>query len=759
MKKRARPQPFPALRFLRQRHVDNQRRMRLRNWTLLALRFAAVILLALALARPSIDSSSFGIWFRGALLAGLAVFALAMSAWCWVKKNRAVMSVWVTVSCVSLCGVTYFVFRGITTVDGAASSHRDVPIAAAIVFDTSPRSGLRHANITRLDEAKAIAKDLIAQLPSDSEVAIINSKGVSAFSPDTSYAVNIIESLEVVGPEEPFVDLVQRGIQLVSQKQDKRQEVYVLSEMSANVWEIGPFSSVREQLAESPQISLFVIDVGVERPINASLGELELNADTLVRGQELRISTRVHALNMTPTQVSVSVDIENQDPTRPVIIDDQVLYPESVTRKRKQIQLGGNSETPVDFQIRGLPLGVNHGCIQLHSQDGLEVDNRRYFTVEVRPPLPVLLATSKDAEPKYLELALSPTELEIQAQNVFECSVVDADRISAERLNDFSVVVLLDPGPLPSAVWSRLETFVRAGGGAAIFLGKNASPSATFNANALSVLPGPLATPTSPKRPSDAFLIALKNAAHPSLAPFRGWESNVPWDLSPVYRHWEFDKLNPSVDVVLRFSNGKPALVERVIGLGRVMTMTTPLSDANSSNFAPWNELPTSTEPLPFYMLAMGIFPYLATPSPIPLNQRVASSVQLPTKGDQTRCELFTPQLYWQTLHSNEGHWMFEPMHPGHHRLRFSDGQNRGFSVNLDPSSTLVERVAAERLREILGDRYTFAREPSDIYRGINRARIGRELFPFLLLCVVGILSAEHLLSNLFYPAGGRSRG
>ena len=48
---------FPALRFVKLRQQSNRRQMRLRNWLLLALRCAVVALLALALARPSIVAS------------------------------------------------------------------------------------------------------------------------------------------------------------------------------------------------------------------------------------------------------------------------------------------------------------------------------------------------------------------------------------------------------------------------------------------------------------------------------------------------------------------------------------------------------------------------------------------------------------------------------------------------------------------------------------------------------------------------------
>src|SRR6185503_783792 len=51
---------FPAVRFVKERRESNTRRLQLRHWLLLALRCAAVIIPALALARPSVASALWG---------------------------------------------------------------------------------------------------------------------------------------------------------------------------------------------------------------------------------------------------------------------------------------------------------------------------------------------------------------------------------------------------------------------------------------------------------------------------------------------------------------------------------------------------------------------------------------------------------------------------------------------------------------------------------------------------------------------------
>src|SRR3954452_10249607 len=78
MRQRPKQFIFPALRFIHERRLANQRRLQLRHWLLLALRCGAIGLFALALARPSVASGVLSSWIAAGLLAGLcAVTAFA----------------------------------------------------------------------------------------------------------------------------------------------------------------------------------------------------------------------------------------------------------------------------------------------------------------------------------------------------------------------------------------------------------------------------------------------------------------------------------------------------------------------------------------------------------------------------------------------------------------------------------------------------------------------------------------------------------
>src|SRR3954453_7030832 len=75
MRQRPKQLLFPALRFIHERRLANQRRLQLRHWLLLALRCGAIGLLVSALARASLTSGVMSSWIAASLVASLRALA------------------------------------------------------------------------------------------------------------------------------------------------------------------------------------------------------------------------------------------------------------------------------------------------------------------------------------------------------------------------------------------------------------------------------------------------------------------------------------------------------------------------------------------------------------------------------------------------------------------------------------------------------------------------------------------------------------
>ena len=201
-----------------------------------------------------------------------------------------------------------------------------------------------------------------------------------------------------------------------------------------------------------------------------------------------------------------------------------------------------------------------------------------------------------------------------------------------QAIDGYAAAFLLDPPPLEPAVWQKLADYAAAGHGVAIFLGRNARPVDSFNLPAAQqLLPGKLLRQA--RRPDGKLCLAPHEFEHPVLTAFRRQATAIPWDDFPVFRYWELDPPPPGVGVLLPFIDGRPALLERSLGNGHVLTMTTPVSDSPSDG--PWNLLPVG-EAWPFVILVNEMASYLVGSAQEQLNYFAGQTAVLPT-DEQSR--------------------------------------------------------------------------------------------------------------------------
>ncbi len=211
MRREVRRLEFPALRFVRQRESANKRQLQLRHWLLLALRMAIILLVAAALARPSLQGSG------------------------WVGDQEA-------------------------------------PVAVAMVFDTQPRMEYRHQNQTRLEAARETADWLLSQLPRESDVAVIDARyGSSVFAVDLGAARQRIERLTTSAVGSALAKSLTDALRLLKESDQPRKEIYVFTDLARASW-TGPASqALAERIKDHPEVGWYVIDVGLQQPQDSGI--------------------------------------------------------------------------------------------------------------------------------------------------------------------------------------------------------------------------------------------------------------------------------------------------------------------------------------------------------------------------------------------------------------------------------------------------------------------------------------------------------
>jgi hypothetical protein len=784
MRRKPKQLVFPALRFVKARREQNQHRLRLRQLLLLALRCLAIVLLAAALARPSVDSSTLGDWLLTLLLATLFLFAGLGAVLAFMNGRSNLLGAALSaVAAQLLIGAAVMGRSAWNASSQFGIGDEEAPLAAALIVDSAPRMAYRHENRTRLEQAKETALWVLPQLPAESEVAVIDARpGPAAFSVDRAAAQRAVERLEPSAIARPLTETIADALTLVRSSDKARKEIFIFTDQTETAWRDADASRLRDLLSQAPEVQLYVFDVGVENPQNVALGELQLSAERLTSGSQLEVAVDVVSVGSMGAR-DVELYLESPDATVPLVQEGRLLAPPALPRQRLTVAWteasgnatsGGNASLPSEpstsqkraqrlrfAPLPKLPPGVHHGYVRLVGEDALAWDNERYFTVEVRSPWPVLVVSPPSADPSYFTEALAPYEFRVTGQARFACEAITQDELRNAALNQFAAVCLLDPLPLTPDQWSKLADFAAQGGGVALFLGRNAQNYSAWNEPpAQAVLPGKIVAPFIWNAPQGNLFLVPGSAEHPVLAPFRALATVAPWQNFPVYKHWVMTATSPDSAVIARYGNNKPALLERLLGRGRVIVMTTPVSDSlNQPGREPWNNLPTGFDPWPFVILANETASHLVGARAARLNYLTGETAELANdeQEDPARYELYPPtgDPREATAHGGAVTLRFLD-EPGAYRLLGQRGGAvvRGFSANLPLAATDLTRAPPERLDSALGeDRYQLARTRDDFRRKIGLARQGREFYPFLLVMLAVVMGMEYLLANRFYKA------
>jgi hypothetical protein len=618
----------------------------------------------------------------------------------------------------------------------------DAPVATALVFDNSLRMRYEQGNKTRLQEAQELAGWLLEQLPGESPVTVVDRGGRQRGQEmDRSSAELRVERLDVSATVRPMEDALRDAMRWLEERPDHRGEIYVFTDLSSEAWPQGAASEFGKWLDEAPGTNVYLIDVGARRPWNLRLGGLRLSSEQLAPGGLLHLEMDVSTVGDSPGAEETAVEL---------FVGEGA---EATKRGQQIIALGGEGTTPVEFSLSGLVLGTHQGFVRSGGSDPLAIDDVRYFTVEVRPAAKALLLGEGPMDTLFLREALQPTTVAGLAQPKFACDSRQYSELEKLPLIEYAATFLVDPPPLPDSAWKALVDFADEGGGVGVFLGRRARREEMNRRAAQQLLPAKLRWQSR-----DATYLRPVAVEHPALRELGALGDAVPWAEFPVFQYWELEAGAESAHVVASFANGKPALLERSSGGGRVLMMTTPVSDPAYAD--PWNLLPTGPEPWPFLALVGGIADYLAGADQSQLNYLAGQTARLPLEpqervtsyvlqlpdGSAAR-QLMTPDEKELSLAATEL--------PGNYRVRAGGRQerlDRGFSVNLSAESTELKRVDVEQLVAALGkDRARVAGSRDEIEVRVGLARTGRELFPIVILVVALLMAGEHWLANRFY--------
>ena len=421
----------------------------------------------------------------------------------------------------------------------------------------------------QFDAARERAERVIREAPPTHAVGVVAfaraSEVVSPLSLDRAGALAAVAQLKPGAGATRYRAALQRAAEAFNGRSGR---IVVITDLQQSGWEATSEGGIPRTIAVE------IEDIGGP---SANLAVTSLRAD----GTEAVAIVR----NVSPRQATEQVVFA---------VDDRRIGAVPLT-----LAPGGSAEArvPVD--------GYRSGALSasITDREGYLADNVRYAVLDATDAISVLVvtATGHPSEALYLERALAVAE----GTSGFRVRTLGGAAflaLAADALGDVNVMAIVGTRGLESRGRDRLAGFVRSGGGLLLAAGPDVEPALLTQALGGVVSTSWVARPaqTSVQTSVQTLSFAPDDSRHPVFRLFGGAGTlgNVTFTRTALV------DVPAHADVIARYSDGSPALVEERTTGGRVLVFG---SDLNYR----WNDFPLQPAFVPF---VHEILRYLASP-------------------------------------------------------------------------------------------------------------------------------------------------
>jgi hypothetical protein len=643
-----------------------------------------------------------------------------------------------------------------------------VPTALGLVFDTSLSMEYKEKDKTRLDEAKERARDIVSKLPDSSLVFIVDSAEPGAtigLSP--AAALKTIDSLAIRRVNRPLNTAMGQVYAAVAECDRPTRIVHVLTDLARSAWNVDRPAEGLDQVAKlnskkRSKLTTIIQRLAPQEIQNVAVDSAESESSVATQGEPVEIRARVRCQGTTALTRLVELELDGQKKGEKTI---------EIPPNKGQVEV--SFLTPPKLRDGEL----HQGKIKLRgAPDPFEVDDERSFTFLVRPPLKILAVSDRTYDAEFVAAALDP-DASATATRPFLVERARAADLHQKFNNDlqaFVCVFLLNVEQLSEEDWGALNHYVHEGGGLVVAPGHSSLSSSYNSAIASQILPAQLAEKPKQAAPQTTFG-KIGNITHPLFQRY-GQDLDSMLAQVPVYRYWPIEQPVEGTRTLLKFSDGAPALVERIFKgpkVGRVLLWTTPLSRRDKgggdmrSDPGAWSEFPLSQKGWSFLAMMDQTVPYLAGTSNEQLNFEAGESVllKLDATAHFTSFVVTSPDPATKPRQlpspSSEFLEISAPPDLGPWTVKAKTADNRqttmGFSVNVPRGESQFEPLEKNDLDAIFGkDGYRLAEDAGGLKVITETERFGYEIFPWMMFLILLVVTLENVLANTFYKESPR---
>ena len=611
--------------------------------------------------------------------------------------------------------------------------------ATVLVLDNSLSMQYRDGQETRLQRARTLAGQLLEGIAAPDSAVVLplvtedDATDPPLLSADASGLWDQIRAVSASHAAVNVADAMQQAIEILRESTAPRRRLLLLTDLTVHGWESFRGSDL-------PRVPEDLV-VHVIR-----LGSSERDANALVSGVRI---TEPPFIEQTPLDVSVLVRNRSDEPVRSLRVD-LLIGGEAVGQQLTD--LAADEEVAVPFRIVAPEAGLHWGEVRLQD-DAFGGDDRFYIALQTVAPARVLVVDGDpgtslfESETFYLFSALQPRGS--LGPPLFHPKPLVWEGLEQERLGDYSVIVLCNVEALSPQVRQGLHQFVTDGGGLIFFTGHQVDAARynnLFYGSDTPLLPVALGEPVQLPEETPVTL-QLADDAHEALAVFSGDASDM-LTRSRFYRYFSVAEDEAGeANVLLSYEDGRPFLLERSLGRGRVLLFT-------STADRDWTDLPTRIAYVPLVHSLMG---YAAQLSEAAQRPQVflpgPTSVRIPGAQEGGSLAIVTPdgKELLSRFASREGAIeapVTEYTVSGIYRL--SAGADPDYlAVNATRAESDFAKLQQPDLQKRWQPMSVILQEESDLGQQAGDATLpGREMAGILLLSLVAVLMVENVCAN-----------
>jgi hypothetical protein len=399
------------------------------------------------------------------------------------------------------------------------------------------------------------------------------------------------------------------------------------------------------------------------------------------------------------------------------------------TTATKPVAVPANGRATVDFPALEVPYGFSRCEVKIDSADPLPADDLRRFAVERSDPQKALLIHNygDNRSPLYVGAALSAA-----AQSAFTVESININEAADRKPSNYAFIILSDLNTLPSLLENSLTQYVRSGGSLLIATGTSAggrSQIPIFGAHIVE-------TRDYTRVPDRYMAVGSSDSSYPAVAKAGGW---------PGVKFFYALNVDPGAGpdaarVIVRLSDQTPLLLEKRIGEGRVVLLTSGLDNLT-------NDFPLNPAFVPFIEQTAR---YLAGSERQGGARPVDSFLELRNARENGQgVEVTDPDGRRPlTLGEAASAQSFQLTEAGYYQLRLANGRQDEVGVNPDPKESNLDVIPDDVLALWRGNGGQSSQSASS--SGAPPSKTPETVWWYVMLLVLAAAVAESALASRY---------